>query len=58
MLLYLQFKKLGNSPPNIFVQYHSCVASRKKDAKIYVAKDIDAVKNINGSGQDGLRSRW
>ena len=41
--------------PNIAAHYHACDASRKKDAKLYIAKGSLKVDNTNGSSQDGLQ---
>ena len=40
---------------DIAAQYHSHIASRKKDDKLYIAKGSLNVDDTNGSSQDGLQ---
>ena len=42
---------------NIAAQYHARIASRKKDAKFYIAKGSLDADNTNGNSQDGLLQR-
>ena len=54
MLLYSKFKMLGNGPISAR-QYCAHIASRRKDAKLYITKSSLNVGNTNDSNQDGLQ---
>ena len=41
--------------PSIAAQYHACIASRKKDAKLCITKGSCNVDNTDGSSQNGLQ---